>query len=552
MMSPGRPPLTRRVLLTSSLLAVAGGALAGCDTPGADAKPGKKDEPLLTDGLSDEQLVGAVLMPYAYGNDATAVSPGSAAGNQRIGGVDTPAQLLAKYHLAGLILVSATADDPTKDTNPTTNVQSPAQARKLTDGLRAATKGLPPLIGIDQEYGVVTRIKEGMALLPTGMAFGAADDAALTEAAWRMAGAELAAVGVNVDFAPSADVLGGPGNTVIGSRAYGSDPGLVGRHVAAAVKGLQHQGVAACPKHFPGHGHTDVDSHEGLPVLEQDRKTLDAQDIAPFREAISAGTWMIMSGHLDARAIDPGVPSSLSRKVLVDVLRGELGFQGVVVSDALNMKALSLPSGELAVKALVAGNDLLLMPEDFKAAYQGLLDALRSGALPKARLVEAAGRVLALRKRLAGPERPGVESVNAEEHVAVAAKAAAAAVTVLRGTCPVKVPGPLRITCSPGNEQRVAWLTEELRPWGVPVGARGTHVHLTGYGDTAADLAPDAAVTVALDTPYVLGAAKSPTLIAVFGGTRAAMKALAAVLAGKAPARGRSPVTVPGLPASSC
>jgi beta-N-acetylhexosaminidase len=189
--------------------------------------------------LTEEDLVGQVLVGYAYGDAAGTVSAASAAGNQRLAGVDTPAEMVDRYRLGGVILVARSADDPTAGTNPTTNVDSPEQVRALTAGLRAAAR-LPLLIGTDQEYGVVTRIRSGIVQLPSAMAFGAAGDPALTERAWAAAGAGLATLGVNVDFAPVADVLG-PGG-VIGSRAFGGDPVAVARQVAAAVRGCARPG----------------------------------------------------------------------------------------------------------------------------------------------------------------------------------------------------------------------------------------------------------------------------------------------------------------------
>jgi beta-N-acetylhexosaminidase len=374
----------------------------------------------------------------------------------------------------------------------------------------------------------------------------------LTEAAWRAAGAELAAVGVNVDFAPDADVTATPGNTVIGSRSYGSTPSAVAEQVAAAVRGLQAAGVAATLKHFPGHGNTVVDSHQALPVLGQSLADLTSTDLPPFQAGIAAGSWLVMSGHLDVAAIDKGVPASFSSKVLGPLLRGQLGFGGVVVTDALNMApAMAWPPGEAAVRALLAGNDLLLMPPDLAAARQGLLDALGSGRLPRARLVEAVTRIATLRYELAAVSPT---AVSADEDRNAADAVATAAVTVLRGACSgALVPGPVRITASDGFARPAAWLADELRRRGVEVSdTGGSLVRLIGYGDGADQLVPGAAVTVAMDTPYVLAAADSPALLATYSSTEAALRAAAAVIAGRAPAVGRSPVAVAGLPRTAC
>jgi beta-N-acetylhexosaminidase len=487
--------------------------------------------------LSDADLVGQVLMPSIGLSEA----PEAAAG------------LVRDYRLGGVVLMGNVED--------TANGGSAAQVRALTDALRAAADQLEAtagatdlLIATDQEYGWVTRIKSGMVQLPSAMAFGAAARPDRTEAAWHGAAAELAAIGVNVDLAPTADVLGPPGNFVIGSRSYGSDPTTTADQVAAAVRGLQGAGVAATLKHFPGHGSTTVNSHVALPVLAQPRTDLDARDLAPFRAGIGAGSWLVMSGHLDVQSIDPGIPASFSSKVLIDVLRTELGFQGVVVSDALNMEpARRWPTGEAAVRALLAGNDLLLMPPDLAAARDGLLAALANGSLPRERLVEAATRVLTLRFRLAGFSRPDLSTVDAPANRDAARAVAAAAVTIFSGACSGPLlEGPVAVTAAAGRSQPAAWLADALRANGITVGPGGRSIHLVGYGDNAGDLASGATITVAMDTPYVLQSARSKVLVATYSSTQVAMEALASVVAGKAPAAGRSPVAVNGLPASAC
>ncbi len=505
--------------------------------------------------LGDEDLVGQVLMPHAYGTDAVKISGGSREGNQKLGGVDTPAQLVEKYRLGGLILVRRASGDATAGTNPTSNIDSPPQVRKLTAGLQSASATLPAaaplLIGTDQEHGTVTRIRDGVTLLPSAMAFGAATDPRVTEAASRVSGAELAALGINVDFAPVADVTGGPGNAVIGSRSFGADPALVGQRVAAAVRGYESAGVGTALKHFPGHGHTSADSHEELPVLKQDRSTLLAGDVAPFRSGIAAGASLVMTGHLDVRALDPGTPATFSRKVLVDLLRGQLGFKGVVISDALNMGAVTkrYPAGEAAVRAMLAGNDVLLMPPDLRAAQRGLLDAVSSGRVPRAQLVASVTRILTLKKRLAIARQPAIETLATPTNQNAVAAAAAAAVTQFRGSCGaplIRQP----VTVTGGAARHRAALTKALKRNGVRVG-EGETIHLVGYGDGRADLKP-AGVTVALDTPYLLSSATSPVLLATYSGVPASLDAVAAVIAGKARATGRSPVPVAGLPRTSC
>jgi beta-N-acetylhexosaminidase len=508
--------------------------------------------------LSDEDLVGQVLMPYAYGDSATKVSAGSAAGNQALAGVDTPADMISKYRLGGLILVGFSADDPTKGNQETTNVDNPKQVHDLTTGLRGAAGKLaagpaPFLIGTDQEYGVVTRVTNGVTILPSALAAGAAGDPKLTEAAWRAAGAELAAMGINIDFAPVADVLA-TRSTVIGSRSFGADPKIAAAQVGGAVRGLQASGVAATLKHFPGHGHSADDSHKDLPVLTQSAAALQSGAWPPFSAGFDAGAMAVMSGHLDAQAIDPGTPATFSHKLLTDVLRGQLGFKGVVITDGMNMPpAKRWAPGEAAVRALNAGNDLILMTPNVGQAYDGLLAALRGGSLPRARLVDAVTRILTMKFRLAAAPTEPMSTLNTPGHRAAADALAAGAVTVLRGACGGAVSGPVTVTSSGGRDGTRATLTTALKAAGVTVKpSGGTVVHLVGYGDGEKDLSADAAVTVAMDTPYVLAKAKSPTLLATYSSSRASMTALAAVLAGKARPGGRSPVVVPGLPATTC
>lgn len=532
-------PVAWRSRLVAGLAALALALLAACSTPSETADPEPTppapNDPSLQEvaaaiaaSMTPEELVGQVLMP-----DVTLPAD-----------VEATVLEVQQYGLGGVILMGT---------------GTAAEVRVLTDALQAAAptvdgRRLPLLISVDQEYGFVRRISD-LVQMPAAMTFGAADRPDLTEAAWSAVGRELAAIGVNVNNAPVADVIGPAGNVVIGSRSYGSSVDVVASQVEAVVAGLNSAGVAAVVKHFPGHGNTTVDSHTDLPVLTQSRAELDATDLVPFKAAIEAGAQLVMVGHLDVRSVDPGVPATFSRTVLVDLLRGELGFTGVVVSDALNMGGASHDSlAEQAVQAILAGNDLLLMPPSVADARAGLLDALQSGRLSRQRLEESVTRIISLKLSLADRERPDMSVVDSADHRAAAAAVAAAGITVLSGPCsgPL-VPGPVHITTSPGRAQQAAWLTEALTAAGVSVvPSGGNRIHLVGYGDDASDLAGGAAVTVAMDTPYLLAAADSPVRVATYSSTRAAMTALAAVIAGRASAPGRSPVSVPGLPASAC
>jgi beta-N-acetylhexosaminidase len=269
------------------------------------------------------------------------------------------------------------------------NVRDPAQLRALTDALRAEQPEL--VVAIDEEGGDVTRLeaREGSSY-PGNWALGVVDDVELTRAVAGAMASDLAGAGINLDFAPVADVNTTADNPIIGVRSFGSDAELVARHVAAFVEGLEAGGVAACAKHFPGHGNTLEDSHLELPTVEE----LRPEALLPFRAAIEAGVTAIMSAHIRVREIGDE-PATLSPALLTDLLRSELGFAGVAITDALEMKAISATVGveQGAVRALAAGADALCLGHDLGAdAVERIVAAVAEG-VPEERLVEAASRI---------------------------------------------------------------------------------------------------------------------------------------------------------------
>ncbi|MEV0662079.1 glycoside hydrolase family 3 protein [Actinomadura luteofluorescens] len=290
----------------------------------------------------------------------------------------------------------------------TGNVPSPESLAALTAQMRKAGD---PFVTIDEEGGDVTRLG-GHATgspYPGNAALGALDDPETTRRIYRSLGAELAEVGVNFNFAPSVDVNTADDNPVIGTRSFGSDPALVARHAAAAVTGTQEAGVAACAKHFPGHGATVDDSHLGIPLVDADLDLLDRRELVPFRAAIAAGTRAVMTGHLNLPAITRGAPATLSPEAITGLLRERLGHQGVIVTDALDMQGASGAIGipEASVRALIAGADLLCLgphehAETVEATLAAVDEAVRTGRLPLARLADAAERTRLLREWLAG------------------------------------------------------------------------------------------------------------------------------------------------------
>ena len=268
------------------------------------------------------------------------------------------------------------------------DIRSPEQLAELT----ASLPGL--LIAVDEEGGDVTRLETVTgSSFPGNLALGAVDDAALTRRVGAAIGGELAAVGVNFDLAPVADVIVDPSNPIVGVRSFGSDPALVSRHVAAFVEGLQSVGVAACAKHFPGHGESLADSHLELPSVETDRETLFARALPPFAAAVEAGVRAVMTAHIRFAALDDRA-ATVSAKV-IGLLRSELGFDGLVITDALEMRAISGTVGleEGAVRALAAGADALCLGADVtREQVQGVQAAI-AHEVPETRLREAAGRV---------------------------------------------------------------------------------------------------------------------------------------------------------------
>jgi beta-N-acetylhexosaminidase len=378
-----------------------------------------------------------------------------------------------------------------------------------------------------------------------------------------------------------------------------SRPAIVSEQVIAAAAGFAESGVLPVIKHFPGHGSVPADSHLTLPVQTKSRKDLDASDLVPFRSAVEAGLPAVMVGHLDVRAIDPRVPSSLSRKVVTDLLRDEMGFGGLVVTDSLAMVGVTRgrDPGRTAVQAIRAGSDVLLMPPSPALARTALVRAVRAGTLSRRRLEQAAARQIALLTHLAGGTGAPVGSARPASR-----QLSAAAVTVTDGPCSGRLVGeavhaygdsgavgafvaaaeraglpvllrrspPARLAdARPRPERRPkegkraykvrkrAWKKAEatrvrrLAAWTAREDARlavGTPVGFSGFHDAPVD----GDIAVATDSPWVLGQVSAPSRIATYGDTSGAMDVLVEVLLGEATAPGRLPVRVPGVARAGC
>jgi beta-N-acetylhexosaminidase len=283
------------------------------------------------------------------------------------------------------------------------NIVDTTQVATVTAALRATRHDV--LIAIDEEGGDVTRLAHATGSpYPGNAALGAVGDVALTQRVYEAIGGELAALGINLDLAPTVDVNTADENPIIGTRSFGSDPERVAAHAAAAVAGLQDAGVAACAKHFPGHGATVVDSHLELPTVDAPLDLLRARDLPPFAAVVEAGARSIMTAHIRVPELTGDDPATFSRAALVDLLRRELGFTGAVITDALEMKGAALAAGgtaRAAVPALAAGADLLCIGARVDAALveevaAEIAGAISDGGLPLARVEEAAARVEAL------------------------------------------------------------------------------------------------------------------------------------------------------------
>jgi beta-N-acetylhexosaminidase len=482
------------------------------------------------------------------------------------------------------------------------NVESPAQVRALCRDLQRAAREaglLPLLIAADQEGGQLMAVGEEVTQLPGNMALGAAGDAQLARQAGEVLGRELAAMGVNVDYAPCCDVNVDLRNPVIGVRSFGEEPQVVSALGAAMITGIQSAGVAATAKHFPGLGDTVVDAHWGTPVVPHGLERLRQVELPPFEAAINAGAQMVMTAHIALPAVagDAKTPATLSPRVLGDLLREQLGFQGVIVTDAMDMGAIQQGEalGEQAVRAVQAGVDLLLLggkADDQRRVFECLLQAAKDGRLQENALRRSAGRVLALKDWLqkAGPQ-PDLSVVGCAEHRRVADEIAARSLTLVRdrdGLLPLRLhsgqrlavvlPRPADLTPADTSSYVVPTLAQALRRYHprleeflvqhAPSGQEIADllVQLAGFdciilGTLNAFSQPRQAETVkailgtgiptvvaALRLPYDLAAfPQVSTFVATYSLLEPSMHALAAGLFGQAGFPGRLPVSIPEI-----
>ena len=393
------------------------------------------------------------------------------------------------------------------------NVDEPGQVADLSADLQtlAADHGRPPLlVAIDQEGGIVSRLPWDTRL-PGAMTIGAAGDGQLARRGGKAVGRKLRALGVNLNLAPVLDVNVNPDNPVIGVRSFGEEPGLVGDLGAAFAAGLQSAGVLGCGKHFPGHGDTAVDSHLDLPVIEHDRERLDRVELRPFRDAIDAGIDAIMTTHVAFPAVadDPGCPATLSGRVLAGLLRDDLGYDGLVVTDCMEMDAVAdeLGTVEGAVRAVEAGCDLVLVshtPEKQRGAIEAVVDAVESGRIDEARIDRSVRRILRTKAaRAVGEREPdlGEWDSPARESRRAGRRIAESGVTLVRdrdGVLPLSADEPVHVWSFPVGSG------SEVEDDGADAGAFVEGLRAGGFAVDARTLDPDEPVADVPEEPVVV------------------------------------------------
>lgn len=472
----------------------------------------RRDAERVASELSLDQAAGRVIVAAYSGHDGAAA-----------------AEMVGAMGLGGVILMGGATHDG-------------ATVRAITASVRdaAGDRDGGVIVTADEEGGTVSRLRGVIDSYPGFMAAGAAvaggDAEAVTTASAAMAG-ELAHLGLTMDLAPIADVTTGLSDPVIRSRSAGDDPGLAARAVSAAVAGFVDAGVVPVLKHFPGHGSVATDSHEAVPTHSASLTDLERRDLVPFARAIDSGAPAVMMSHVAVEAWG-GIPASLDPEAY-RYLREALGFDGLIVTDALNMGAVAGQPGEAAVAALAAGADVLLMPADPRAARDAIVAAVESGALPRERLDDAVAHVI-----LAGRWQDGLEPPAAPAGAAY--DLAVAGATVATADCEEPlVRSSARV--AGGTEADRARITAALEKRGVEVGASGPLVRLLGSDGTGAD----GDVVVALAGPWGLEESRADAYVGLYGRSAQAMAALADILTGEAAPGGAWPVGI-SLPYDAC
>jgi len=486
-------------------------------------------------------------------------------------------------HVGGVLLFAA-------------NVSSLSELRTVVEQAQevSASSGaqIPLFIGIDHEGGIITRLKDQATEFPSNMAVGAARSVGDARLMADAMAAELQAIGVNMTLGPVLDVNTDPSNPIIGTRSFGSDPSLVTRMGLAMIERYQGQGMIAVAKHFPGHGHTSIDSHISLPKLDADRRRLDAVELQPFRAAVGAEVDAIMTAHMAVPALDPSsTPATLSAPVLTGLLRREWGFDGFIATDSLGMGAIDEAYGmkEASVLAFQAGADLLMfgwdtvhaLPEIY-AAYDALLRLAQEDPASAEQLDDSVGRILRTKARRGildwqPPSASITNTVRAPDHLLLARRIAQTSVTLVRDDAqilpltpetrllvvyPQRVPHvetalrscfgdlqPQPVRRNP-EDSEIKMAQQRSAEADVVVVATLNAMELPGQANMVQALTEQAVpiVVVALRSPYdLLAFPEQSTYVAIYGETMPSLEAMADLLCGEIQPRGRLPVDLPGL-----
>jgi beta-N-acetylhexosaminidase len=347
--------------------------------------------------MTTDEKIGQLFMVSFYGDVANETNASQVNSNQQLIGAPNIAQAIAQYHLGGVIYFTWAG-----------NLNNAAQIAKLSNQIQAIgaaqSPAVPLFISTDQEGGSIVRLPSPATPFPGNMALGATDQVSLARSTGNAIGQEVRAVGINQILAPVGDVNVNPANPIIGLRSFGADPTAVASMTAAMVRGFQNDaGIGATVKHFPGHGDTNVDSHTQLPIINHTAAQWASTDQPPFSAAIGAGVDMVMVGHLAFPALDSTrTPASLSSTIVTNVLRGQMSFGGVVITDSLQMGALTNTYGDdrIPVMAIQAGDDILLMPPSLPVAWNAVKAAVTSGQISMAELNASVRRILTLKMKL--------------------------------------------------------------------------------------------------------------------------------------------------------
>lgn len=424
-------------ILLSILLLVTMVAPTSLSTKHVLAK-GQKDQiaaevQKMVDSMSVEEKVGQLFIVHVYGKTATDKAYEQTNLKNDRGGKNFK-EVIEKYHIGGVIYF-----------NWTDNITVPLDAKQVNSLSNDIQKvamndnGIPLFVSTDQEGGIVQRVVEPGTVFPGNMALGATGSEQLATASGRVLGSELKSLGINVDFAPTLDVNMNPDNPVIGVRSFGENPDAVSRLGVSQIAGYEQEGVIPTAKHFPGHGDTDTDSHYDLPIIDHDLKTLHDIDLKPFKAAIEEGLDAIMTGHIVVPALDDsGLPATLSKPILTDLLREEMGFGGLIITDSLGMSGANVvPEERVAVEAFKAGADILLNPPNVDLAYNGMLDAVKNDEISEQRLDASVTRILEKKMENGLFENPytpsdAIHNIGTEENLQTAKNIADKSVTLVK------------------------------------------------------------------------------------------------------------------------